>query len=263
MELQSGRAFVANRSSGRTRSGVQIAADFRDNLIIDRFDPMFVGMRASKLKHMRSANSEDAVTWNVFRSLRQIQPSSWLPRLFELGLAGVPAPPIDDIAVYLWATRSPPPSLLASGDEGDSEIDVLIESPSWTWAIEAKLYSDISTRTTTREGRDQIVRNIDVGSYHAGVRDFYFSFLIHSPSRSMTGLQAIERYKDLAHTRQCLARHRPDGLKNLRAVTLLTWANLLDVLRFAEARGARLDEREYASRAISWMRKKGLDDPSS
>jgi hypothetical protein len=59
-------------------SGVQIAADFRDNLIIDRYDPVFADMRASKLKHLRSANSEDAVTWNVFRSLRQITPEAWL-----------------------------------------------------------------------------------------------------------------------------------------------------------------------------------------
>jgi len=55
-------------------SGVLIADDFRDNLIIDRHDPVFADMRASKIKHLRSANSEDAVTWNVFRSLRQIAP---------------------------------------------------------------------------------------------------------------------------------------------------------------------------------------------
>jgi len=55
-------------------SGVFIAADFRANLIIDRYDPVFADMRASKLKHLCGANSEDAVTWNVFRSLRQIAP---------------------------------------------------------------------------------------------------------------------------------------------------------------------------------------------
>jgi hypothetical protein len=44
--------------------------DFRDNLIIDRHDPIFASMRASKIKHLRSENSEDAVTWNVFRPSR-------------------------------------------------------------------------------------------------------------------------------------------------------------------------------------------------
>jgi hypothetical protein len=37
---------------------VRVTADFRDNLIIDRYDPVFVSMRASKVKHLRSENSE-------------------------------------------------------------------------------------------------------------------------------------------------------------------------------------------------------------
>jgi hypothetical protein len=40
-----------------------VADDFRDNFIIDRYDPVFVTMPASKLKHLRSENSQDAVTW--------------------------------------------------------------------------------------------------------------------------------------------------------------------------------------------------------
>ena len=49
--------------------------------INDRYDPVFADMRASKLKHLRSVNREDAVTWNVFRSLRQVAPATWLPLL--------------------------------------------------------------------------------------------------------------------------------------------------------------------------------------
>jgi hypothetical protein len=57
--------------------------------------------------------------------------------------------------------------LLAGGEEGLSEIDVIIE---WVWFIEAKHKSDIRLRTTTRPGRDQVLRNIDVESYYAGAR---------------------------------------------------------------------------------------------
>jgi hypothetical protein len=42
-----------------TPSGVLIAASLRSNLIIDRYDPIFADMRASKIKHLKSANSED------------------------------------------------------------------------------------------------------------------------------------------------------------------------------------------------------------
>src|SRR5258707_12014280 len=88
-------------------SGVFIAADFRSNLIIDRYDPVFADMRASKLKHLRSANSEDAVTWNVFRSLRQITPDLWLSRLWQYAF-GNSAPHDLNACIELWKTVEPP-----------------------------------------------------------------------------------------------------------------------------------------------------------
>jgi hypothetical protein len=45
--------------------------------------------------------------------------------------------------------------------EGNSEIDVVIESTSLLIDVEAKLDSDISMRTTYDPSRNQIVRNID------------------------------------------------------------------------------------------------------
>jgi hypothetical protein len=62
---------------------VRLANDFRDNLIIDRYDEALTSMRGSKREAMRSENSEDVVTWNVFRSLAQIDPALWLLRLQE------------------------------------------------------------------------------------------------------------------------------------------------------------------------------------
>jgi hypothetical protein len=239
-------------------SGVRIAADFRDNLIIDRYDPVFASMRAGKLEHMRSENSEDAVTWNVFRSLRQIEPQAWLPELFRVGVPGANAALPNPIAVALWNAVSPPPSLVALGAEGDSEIDVIIESSEWVWFIEAKYQSDISTKTTVRPMRDQVLRNIDVGSYYAGVRSFFFSLLIRDESRSPLGVDAVSRYADLTTPRSLLTDHRPDGLVNLKAVTLLTWQDLGSVLRSAGTSARRADECGYADRALSWMQDKGL-----
>jgi hypothetical protein len=56
----------------RTPSGVFVADNFRDTLIIDRYDPQLIGLDGKKRNHMRSENSDDVVTWNVFRSLRRI-----------------------------------------------------------------------------------------------------------------------------------------------------------------------------------------------
>jgi hypothetical protein len=239
-------------------SGVLIAADFRANLIIDRYDPVFADMRARKLKHLRSANSEDAVTWNVFRSLRQIAPEAWLPNLWQRAFPSLTCPVDLRIVVRLWQSVSPPPGLLAAGDEGASEIDVIIEAASWVWFIEAKYRSDISARTTTRPYRDQVLRNLDVGSYHAGVRQFFFSLLISSVSSSPEGVKRIGEYANLSFARAKLEAHRPDGLQNLKAVGQLTWASLAQVLDEASKAAPLEDERTYAARAVTWLRERGF-----
>jgi hypothetical protein len=240
-------------------SGVRISADFRDNLIIDRYDPIFVSMRASKIKHFRSENSEDAVTWNVFRSLRQVDPASWLPSLVQRGFPEVTLSNAR-VAVNLWVSVAPPSSLLDTGDEGASEIDVVIESPEWVWFVEAKYRSDISTGTTTRPDRDQIIRNIDVGSYYAGVRRFYFSLLIAKEQHSRAGVETARKYSsDFALVRNALKNHRPDGLANLRGIGILTWHDLVSVLADARSTCRRDDERGYADRAIKWLESKGFE----
>jgi hypothetical protein len=239
-------------------SGVQIAADFRDNLIIDRYDPVFADMRASKLKHLRSANSEDAITWNVFRSLRQITPQAWLPRLWQHAFPAVPCPSDRKIVIRLWHDVVPPLGLLAGGDEGISEIDVVIETGTWVWFIEAKYTSDISLGTTTRPHRDQILRNIDVGSYYAGVRDFFFSLLVLSEKRSPEGANRMREYDDLSLPKTKLGEHRPDGLKNLKKISQITWEILGSVLEEASKQASREDERAYAVRARDWLRARGI-----
>jgi hypothetical protein len=238
-------------------SGVWIAKDFRSNLIIDRYDPVFADMRASKLKHLRSANSEDAVTWNVFRSLRQVAPEAWLPALWGCTFPLVATP--DDLAatVKLWESVRPPLGLLADGDEGASEIDVVIETASWVWFIEAKYRGDISTGTTTRPTRDQILRNLDVGTYYAGVRRFFFAVLLSSGERSPIAAGAVREYSDFTVVRNKLAAHRPDGLANLQSIGQITWAQLSDVLASAAETAQRDDERAYAARAAAWLRERG------
>jgi hypothetical protein len=239
-------------------SGVWVANDFRANLIIDRYDPVFADMRASKLKHLRSVNSEDAVTWNVFRSLRQIGAKAWFPPLWQRAFPDTTAPDDSRVTVKLWESVRPPLGLLADGDEGASEIDVVIEAGSWVWFIEAKYRSDISIGTTTRPDRDQILRNLDVGSYYAGVRRFFFSLLVVSDQRSPIGVQKVQEYSDFATVRTRLAGHRPDALANLCAIGRLTWLQLAEVLADAEKGTEREDERAYAARATAWLKRRVL-----
>jgi hypothetical protein len=235
-------------------SGVWIANNFRSNLIIDRYDSVFADMRASKIKHLRSANSEDAITWNVFRSLRQVDPVVWFPVLWKEGFPDLQLPDNPSgIIVRLWESVDPPLGLLAGGDEGSSEIDVIIESASWVWFIEAKYRSDISSGTKVRPDRDQILRNLDVGTHYAGVRRFFFSLLVSSGTRSPLGMQKLKEYQDLETVRARLAAHRGDKLINLLGSGHLTWIQMGKVLKGAYEKAEREDERLYAKRAWDWM----------
>jgi len=243
-----------------SKSGVKITDDFRNNLIIDRYHPEFFNMRASKIKHMQSENSEDVVTWNVFHSLRQIKPELWAPSLFSKAFPEKDTTEfekyINSTIVNLWKEVSPPPSLVESGDEGNSEIDICIESPNWVWFIEAKLSSDISKRTTIRRDRDQIIRNIDVGSYYAGVRNFYFSLLIKSEKSSKIGVKKIQDYSDFSKVHDILADHRPDQLKNLKGISTIKWQHIGEI--FQESIITDEIEDSFAQRVFHWMKAKKL-----
>lgn len=246
-------------SGRKSCTGVFVADDFRDNLIIDRYDPCFSAIRGLKTTHLRSENSEDAITWNVFRSLRQVSPGAWLPLLAKS--AFTPEPLLDasePVNVELWKPAAPPPELLATGpDEGVSEIDVIIESPNWVWFIEAKYKSDISEGTTTRPKRDQVLRNIDVGSRYAGSREFFFALLVVDEARSPKGAELVERYRDLGAVRNLLP-HRADALPNLRGVGLLTWNDVAKALDAAAALDTRPAEAGFAQRAVEWLRSRGI-----
>jgi hypothetical protein len=240
----------------RTKSGVRLYDDFRDNLIIDRYHPDLATMRGSKRDKLRSENSEDALTWNVFKSLGQIDPSFWLPLLRNKAFPGLePAPAPQIVTTHLWMEVHPPPSLrLHQKDEDPSEIDIVIETEVSVWFIEAKFKSDISTKTTNNPTRDQIIRNLDVGSWYAGVRDFYFALLIMDEERSPKGVEALKTVWPSVPS----LPHRPDGMKNVKGAGLLRWRDVAGVLDSCAEGAPRDDERGYARRAAGWMRERDL-----
>jgi predicted RNase H-like nuclease len=237
----------------KSKSGVRLYDDFRDNLIIDRYHPNLASMRGSKRDRLRSENSEDALTWNVFRSLVQIDPAFWWPRLHAKAFPNTPPPPTPHtVTTRLWIKVSTPPALRTA--EGVSEIDITIETEVSVWFIEAKFKSDISTETSHGPERNQIVRNVDVGSWYAGTRDFYFSLLITDETRSPKGVEILNQLGPRVPT----LAHRPEGMKNVKGIGSLRWRDVADVLLDAAERAPRADERGYAAKAVEWMKKCGV-----
>jgi hypothetical protein len=249
---------MATHRAHRGSSGGTYSAEFRDNIIIDRHDAILAGTHPSRLKHLRSADADDAVTWNVFRTLRQIDPTVWLPELFRFAFPNLSAPPAAHATVAMWQTVESPPGLVLAGDEADAEIDVVLDAPTWVWFIEAKYRGDFAPDSSNRPDRNEVLRSLDVGSAFAGTRAFYFSLLAADRTRLTVGAGLIDEYAELTRPRALLKDHRPDGLTNLRGVSLLTWSHLADVIADAADSSPQGDERAYAERAVQWLERRGI-----
>ncbi|MEH7748246.1 hypothetical protein V7659_25015 [Neobacillus drentensis] len=257
-----------------SKSGVYEFHNFRDNLIIDRYHPIFYKMKGSKINQMRSENSEDAVTWNVFKSLQQIDPKTWFPYFVSQGL-NIKSEPFyfnelpnyihmpEMLQIKLWKKIEPPPSLrLYQKDEGPTEVDIIIESEDFVWFIEAKYKSDISMKTTNNDNRNQILRNVDVGSWYAGVRDFYFSLLILDEKTSSKGFKRVNQYKQelKSDMNKLLSNfdHRSDGFLNLRDISVFYWKDLAAIFKYCSNYAEDQLERDISNRAFNWLHSKNI-----
>ena len=112
---------------------MRIKSDFRDDLISDPRNPNFASMRAGKRTHPRSVNSEDAATWNVRRSPREVARTVWLPELLSEAPQTNGLTHSEHATVAIRKTVAQPPSLVLDGDEGESGTDVSAEIPRKLW----------------------------------------------------------------------------------------------------------------------------------
>lgn len=244
---------MIQRTKNRSPSGVRIAADFRDNLIIDQDDACFATMRGLKKRHMQSENSEDVLTWNVFRSLHRISRAAWVSPLAAKAF-GARIRSVDSVTVALWKYIAPPPSLMEK--EGNSEIDIILENFDWVWFIEAK-YKNARISVTEKSKRDQILRNIDVGSHYAGERDFYFSLLCLSDDHPPDAAATVKKYQNKTTLENCLP-HRTGGLANVAGIGIIHWRDIARIFTATHPALTREDEAIIAKRAAAWMAAQGI-----
>ena len=209
-----------------SKSGVIISENFRDNLIISKYDNQLFNMRTEKTDKMCSENSEDVLTWNVFKSLSQIDSKLWLPNIFSKAF-NTEFPYDSFVKIDLWKSIEPPKSITDfQKAEGNTEVDIMIESEKFVWFIEAKYKSDIEMRTTNNEDRDQLLRNIDVGSFYSGDRDFYFSLLYFDEKKTKDGMERIELYSNVGEYEfKTMLPHRSDSLENIKGIGKIKWSD--------------------------------------
>ncbi len=190
-----GREYISSDT------GVKVFVRFKDNLIVAPDNPVIASQARSwrydsgivkGLSYLGSENSEDAMMWNVFKTLEKLNPEKWFSKIFPQIVLDKDEQFIDPILRF-WDKYFPPP--LRSFPEGSTQVDLSIETSNKLIFIEAKYKSDISKTTTHDPGRDQIIRNIDVGSWAAKKRAKEFYFVLLTLKTNTYSIDKLHDYK--------------------------------------------------------------------
>jgi len=184
------------RFSRSGTSGAAVYNDYRDNVVIlpgrepalREFVNQMYGGLPHKLRHTKSSNSEDALTWSCFDTLSELRGAprtSALTDLWALAFDDRPAP-AGFLTGKIWIGKK-------YGEEPEeTEVDASIEGDQVLVFIEAKLYSPMSPADLAkRKPHDQIARKLRVGLKEAqrSGKDFYFIILDIAPKEILRGLK--------------------------------------------------------------------------
>lgn len=193
------------------------------------------------LPRICSENSEDAQTWRYFSPLLSMTGSrkaAWLKFFFKESFEDDLNDKLENMLptaeLMFWRGKKerpfylPPPSL--GCPEGNTEVDLTISMAKAVVFVEAKYGSEIADRTTHCRGRDQIVRNIDVGTFYAwnNQLDFYFILLTSRSCKKSSSL--LKRYKNDPQAIAAKLKHRADIPSRLQEIGknlgFVTWDKL-------------------------------------
>ena len=191
-----------------------------------------------------SKNSEDAQTWRHFSPLLHMSHQKridWLMAFLKESfkrevkrqdLIGAR----QKVELMFWRGKrakpiySPPAKL--GYPEGDTEVDLTILTEKTITFVEAKYCSEISTHTTHCPNRDQIIRNIDVGTHYAWNKGLNFYFILLTSSNCNKSRRLLSHY--VSSPQEIISRlpHRTDIPKRVDQITknlgLITWDKICD-----------------------------------
>ena len=190
-----GREFIYSDTK------VKVFVNFKDNLIVDPNDPKITRQARNwrynrgivkGLSYLGSEDSEDAMTWNVFKTLEKSNPEKWFSEIFPQIILDKDEQFIDPMPRF-WDKYFPP--FLRSFPEGETHVDLTIETSNKLIFIEAIYKADISKNTAHDPNRDQIIRNIDVGSWAAKKWEKEFYFVLLTLKTNTYSIDKLHYYK--------------------------------------------------------------------
>jgi hypothetical protein len=197
--------------------------------------------KVSGLSKICSENSEDAQTWMHFSPLLSMSPQKrgdWLEAFLDESLKRKPKHDLikmlQTAKLKFWRGKRakpmyrPPPNL--GYPEGNTEVDLTIFAEKTIIFVEAKYHSEIEVRTTHFPNRDQIIRDIDIGTYYAWNKGLGFYFILLTSSNCHKSRNLLKHYLDNPQEIIDHLPHRIDIPRRIEQVTdnlgLITWNQL-------------------------------------
>ena len=231
-----------------------VRCDDRDRFVIAPHHPDRLRRPAASLNAPSDERFQQALVWNIFRTLELVAPSFWLRR-FHVRLTGDPSlVPPQIVRVHLWQELPLPPVQRIDGGRSHVVGDVVIETEHAVWTLVAD-----SPRCDVT-GSEVTAAIVDAGGWFAGVRQHYCG-VIESPGRNTSpGSLLQSRYSRSRDSAPLRSATRGPATPPHARWGGIQWSELAAVLTdCCEAANLPPIERALARNALEWLTSVGTD----
>jgi hypothetical protein len=222
--------------------------DTRDRLVIASHHPDRLRRPEPSPAAVADERFQQALIWNVFRTLELVTPSFWLRR-FHLRLTGESSVVPPQIArVRLWQRLPLPPSQRIDGDRPDVIADVVIETEHEVWTLVVE-----SARNQLLE-TDQAAALVDAGGWFAGARHHYCGVIESTAANTSLGSTLRTRYSRSHYSAQLRSATRGPASPTAVRWGAIRFSDLAALLKDCrDADNVAPIERALAQNALDWV----------
>ena len=236
------------------RSRQSAAVDAQDQFVISPHHPDRLRRPSPRGAAADGDRFQQALTWNIFRTLEMVAPAYWLRR-FHTRLIGQPslvAPQV--VQVQLWRALPLPPILQIDGARPDVTVDVVIETEHDVWTLIVPCPGEVA------DIQDRAVHVIDAGAWLAGARAHHCGVIESDGDSAIAGSLLKSRYARSRDSAALRSASRGPAAPSTITWGVIRWPDLAALLReCSEARNLPPIERALATNAMDWLYAVGIE----
>jgi hypothetical protein len=191
---------------------------------------------------------QQALIWNVFRTLELLTPSFWLRRLHTrlTGEAALVSPQI--VEVRLWESLSLPPIQRIDGGQESVAVDVVIETEHTLWALTS------SSGAHPSAVADRAGAIVDAVAWRAGVRQYSCGVIECHSTHAPFADVIKDRFSRSAASPALQSNTRGPARPRSAAWGTIRWSHLAALLLDCRsARNLPAIEQALAANALDWL----------